>query len=308
MCGGGGILGAINSAVNDVGSVVSSAVSDVGNVVGGAADAVTNVVNQVAKNPLGAAALVAGGYIFAPEIGAWVASDGTALAGDATGVAAGTAPATAADLTASTVPAAVPSVAPTAVSDTLAVPTDTSPYSLASTNPQITSGSLANTGGAQGFQVLPSADTSSLITTPNPVTQSSLAGIGEGLTASDSANLATMGGGQGLTAPASMVVTDPITGALVSGSDAAALASGTPIGQVGATGLNTGLLSTAGASGVGTGIGNLANAAAAGAAAAAGVAAGCASSADATGVMPTASSNMPALKRLVNHFFMLNPL
>ena len=81
------VTDAVSSAVSGVGDVVGSAVNTVGNVVG-------DVVQTVKDHPLEAAALAAGGYYFAPEIGAWISSDGTALAGTEAGVAAGEVPTT----------------------------------------------------------------------------------------------------------------------------------------------------------------------------------------------------------------------
>lgn len=79
---------------NPVGTVLdtaSSAVNTVGNIG-------QSVIDTVKEHPLEAAALAAGGYYFAPEIGAWIGSDGTALTGTAEGVTAGTAPTTTAAL------------------------------------------------------------------------------------------------------------------------------------------------------------------------------------------------------------------
>lgn len=117
MCGGGGIIGAVTNAISDVGNavgdVVGGAVNAVGNVVGQVGNTVGSLIDQAAKHPLEAAALIAGGYTFAPELGAWLASDGTALEGTASGVAAGTTPTTAAALT----PAVAPAAAPTTLAD-----------------------------------------------------------------------------------------------------------------------------------------------------------------------------------------------
>jgi hypothetical protein len=82
------VTDAIGGAVSSVGDLIGSAANTVGNAVG-------DIVQTVADHPLEAAALAAGGYYFAPEIGAWLASDGTALAGTEAGVSAGTVPTTA---------------------------------------------------------------------------------------------------------------------------------------------------------------------------------------------------------------------
>lgn len=68
-----------------MGGAVNSVVDTVGDVVGGVGDVVNKAVDTVTNHPLEAAALAAGGYYFAPEIGAWIGSDGTALAGTASG-------------------------------------------------------------------------------------------------------------------------------------------------------------------------------------------------------------------------------
>jgi hypothetical protein len=68
-----------------MGGAVSSVVDTVGDVAKGVGDAVGNVVDTVSNHPLEAAALAAGGYYFAPELGAWIGSDGSALAGTAAG-------------------------------------------------------------------------------------------------------------------------------------------------------------------------------------------------------------------------------
>jgi len=73
--------------------------SSVGNAIGGALDTVGKIGQSVLDHPLEAAALAAGGYYFAPEIGAWLNSDGAALAGTESGVAAGTVPTTSEALT-----------------------------------------------------------------------------------------------------------------------------------------------------------------------------------------------------------------
>jgi hypothetical protein len=92
--GGGNPVSAVTDAVSDavgtVADVAGNAVDTVGNAVG-------NVVDTVKNHPLEAAALAAGGYYFAPEIGAWIGSDGTALAGTEAGVAAGAGEMTAAE-------------------------------------------------------------------------------------------------------------------------------------------------------------------------------------------------------------------
>lgn len=77
---GGNPISAVSDAIGNV-------VEDVGNIGQG-------IIDTVKEHPLEAAALAAGGYYFAPEIGAWIGSDGTALAGTSEGVAAGTAPIT----------------------------------------------------------------------------------------------------------------------------------------------------------------------------------------------------------------------
>jgi hypothetical protein len=73
---------------NELGKIGSS----VGNVISGAVDTVGKIGQSVLDHPLEAAALAAGGYYFAPEIGAWLGTDGTALMGTEAGVAANTVP------------------------------------------------------------------------------------------------------------------------------------------------------------------------------------------------------------------------
>ena len=89
MCGNPfkAVTDAIGGAVSSVGDLVGSAANTVGNAVG-------DIVQTVADHPLEAAALVAGGYYFAPELGAWLSSDGAALEGTEAGVSAGTVPTT----------------------------------------------------------------------------------------------------------------------------------------------------------------------------------------------------------------------
>ena len=77
-----------------------SAVSDaIGNVVEGVGNIGQGIIDTVKEHPLEAAALAAGGYYFAPEIGAWIGSDGSALAGTPEGVSAGTVPTAASSFT-----------------------------------------------------------------------------------------------------------------------------------------------------------------------------------------------------------------
>jgi putative membrane protein len=73
----------ISDAVSSVGNAVSDAVNTVG-------DVGQNIINTVKDHPLEAAALAAGGYYFAPEIGAWFnPATGEAVAGTNAGAAAG---------------------------------------------------------------------------------------------------------------------------------------------------------------------------------------------------------------------------
>jgi len=87
-------MGWFSDFVSPVTDFVSGAVNTVGDVAQGALNTVGDVIQTVKDHPLEAAALAAGGYYFAPEIGAWLGADGTALAGTEAGVAAGTAPTT----------------------------------------------------------------------------------------------------------------------------------------------------------------------------------------------------------------------
>ena len=73
-----------------MGGLVSGLVDTVGNVVGGIGDIGQSVIDTVKDNPLEAAALIAAGYYFAPQIGAWMnPATGGAIAGTEAGVAAG---------------------------------------------------------------------------------------------------------------------------------------------------------------------------------------------------------------------------
>jgi len=79
-------FGAISDIVSDVGGGVSDIVSDVGG-------AVKDIGRDIANHPLEAAALLAGGYYFAPEIAAWFnPATGEAIAGTTAGTAAGATP------------------------------------------------------------------------------------------------------------------------------------------------------------------------------------------------------------------------
>jgi hypothetical protein len=88
------VVNAVGDVVGGIGDAVGGVVKEVGKVGQGVIDTAQSLVKQVEKNPLTAAALIAGGYAFAPELGAWIGSDGTALAGTAEGVTAGTVPTT----------------------------------------------------------------------------------------------------------------------------------------------------------------------------------------------------------------------
>jgi hypothetical protein len=151
------VTNAVSNVVSGAGDVVSNAVNTIGNVG-------QSLIDTVKEHPLEAAALVAGGYYFAPEIGAWVGSDGTALAGTADGVAAGTAATTEGNLVAES---ALGQHAAQAGSEALAASAN-DPYALSAINGGSTGTGLTATGT-------------------------------EGLTAGGTTNLSSMGGAQGLT-------------------------------------------------------------------------------------------------------------
>jgi hypothetical protein len=94
--GGGNPLTRVSNAIN-------TAIEDVGNVG-------QSLIDTARNHPLETAALIAGGYYFAPELGAWIGSDGSALVGDAAGVEAGAVATTLNNLeTAQAIEAATPS-------------------------------------------------------------------------------------------------------------------------------------------------------------------------------------------------------
>ena len=67
-----------------------------------AKNTVSGVVNFAKDHPLEAAALVAAGYYYAPEIGAWMTPEGSAIAGTEAGTTAGAATLTAEEVAAQT--------------------------------------------------------------------------------------------------------------------------------------------------------------------------------------------------------------
>jgi hypothetical protein len=83
---------------SDVTDTVGDVLGGAGDLVGGAINTVGKIGQTVLDHPLEAAALAAAGYTFAPEVGAWFGSDGTALMGSESGVAAGTVPTAASEL------------------------------------------------------------------------------------------------------------------------------------------------------------------------------------------------------------------
>ena len=62
-----------------VNSILGGATDLVGGVLGGASDVIEGGANAIQDNPLAAAALIASGYYFAPEMGAWINSTGEAM-------------------------------------------------------------------------------------------------------------------------------------------------------------------------------------------------------------------------------------
>ena len=86
--GGGNPLDAVTDAIS---GVMGGVTDVVGGVLGGASDVIGGAADFVVQNPIEAAALIAGGYYFAPEIGAWMDSaSGAIVPGTEAGVAPGT--------------------------------------------------------------------------------------------------------------------------------------------------------------------------------------------------------------------------
>ena len=186
--------------IGETGQKVVNKVSNVGQ----------SIIDTVKDHPLEAAALIAGGYYFAPEIGAWVSSDGTALAGTAEGgVAAGTQSLPAAELQ---------RAAATEAANVAA---------------QQAAGPISGMVGANTVPLDALTTGSGLSTT----------GSGLGLTAGNTANLASMGGAQGLTTLGTTGTTLGATGGALAagglgaglGYGSAALGAGTALGAAGLT-------------------------------------------------------------------------
>lgn len=90
-------MGLWRSFVQPLYSDVKEGVKDIySDTVGAAKD----IVSDIKENPLEAAALLAAGWYFAPQIGAWIGTDGAALAGTEAGAAAGATELTAAEVNA----------------------------------------------------------------------------------------------------------------------------------------------------------------------------------------------------------------
>lgn len=77
----GDVLGGIGDAIGGAVDAVGGAISDIGSGVG-------DVLEGALHNPLTTAALLGAGFIFAPEIGAWLAADGSVAATGAEAAAA----------------------------------------------------------------------------------------------------------------------------------------------------------------------------------------------------------------------------
>ena len=86
-----------NVVIDPTLSVVKDAGETIDNVI---VKPVGNVLSWAKENPVEAALLVAGGYYFAPEIGAWISADGAAIAGTAAGTETGAAVLTAEEVAA----------------------------------------------------------------------------------------------------------------------------------------------------------------------------------------------------------------
>jgi hypothetical protein len=237
--GGGNPVSAVTDAISGVlsgvGDVVGGALDTAGNVVGGAADFVT-------EHPLEAAALVAGGYYFAPEVGAWFNPQADFLIyGSEAGVPAGTTlPANVASQFTSELPAGyAPFVQPEV----------TTLGNVAGTTEGMASGTAADLGSNVGLQAAPGQGLNLASTTGAPGLQTG--GLGT--------SLADMGGAQGLTTAGA---TGGILGA--SGLNATNAATMAGLGAAGLTGAN-GIGSTLGGIDTGAaGLGAAAGAAGAG--------------------------------------------
>lgn len=210
------------------GNPISDVIDAVSNVVSNVGDIGQNLIDTVKEHPLEAAALAAGGYYFAPEIGAWIGSDGTALAGTEAGVSAGTQATTADALGATNIggTGAFTGELPAGYAGYTA-PETTTLGNVAGTTEGMASGtSVADMGGAQGLQ-----------------------GGGYG-------NVSGMGGGQGLygVSPAGTSVSE-MGGGLANGGIGAGIGSTIGAGTGAAAGNSlAGMLPYMTAAQVGTGL------------------------------------------------------
>jgi uncharacterized protein YukE len=245
------VVNAVGDVVGGIGDAVGGVVKEVGKVGQGVIDTAQSLVKQVEKNPLTAAALIAGGYAFAPELGAWLSSDGTALAGTAEGVTAGTVPTTQAALTSTAAPAAVapavadlaPAIAPTvapAVAST-AAPTTLADLGSLGSGTFATPGDLGTQFVTQG--ALNPAPAVGQLTGGAALTPAAVAGTGaaaQGLlgAATDATGAvlpATAGGaGAGTAAAGASAINDALAGSAVGGAAANALggAAGNPLSSM----------------------------------------------------------------------------
>jgi len=126
-----------------------SAVSDaIGNVVEGVGNIGQGIIDTVKDHPLESAALIAAGFNFLPEMGAWMnPATGQTLAGTVEGVAAGTAPTTADALASGGFTGELPAGA------AYTAPQVTTLGNVAGPTEGMLNGtSVADMGGAQGLQ------------------------------------------------------------------------------------------------------------------------------------------------------------
>ena len=208
----GGFGGFVRSITGGAADIVGGAVDAAGDVV----DSGLNLTKELLKpavavgkwaweNPVEAAALGAAGYYFAPEIGAWLSSDGSAVVGTEAGTSAG-----ASVLTAEQVAAEQLAAQQAAAGVTSSV----SAEALAAAN--ATADPLGALIAEQGWSVVDPAYLAAIGVTEG-MTPAVAAGVSKGLTFAQAADLARAGllvnavagyplglsgsGGQGSTAP-----------------------------------------------------------------------------------------------------------
>ena len=164
-----------------------------------AKNTVSGVVNFAKDHPLEAAALVAAGYYYAPEIGAWMTPEGSAIAGTEAGTTAGAATLTAEEVAAQTAAAqaAAEQAAAQAAAEQLAaqqaaahVTSSVSAEALAAAN--ATADPLGALIAEQGWSVVDPAYLEAIGVTYG-MAPAVAAGVRKGLTFAQAADLAKAG-------------------------------------------------------------------------------------------------------------------